>query len=184
MSKEETGFINYYVCPECRYYWVETWSCACDSECHKCGLRNISPLKYMDLMAPDWCNECTEKWIKTGTDSLCLGAIFPFGTCRNCGKELENDMNDIHEETAAKIFESPDGGKTVYERNFGEEERTIVKTEDDEKWEAIQKHCRELSKEMIRWQEEEFARWDKHDITEDECNTNYTDIDIGEDFQL
>jgi hypothetical protein len=26
------------------------------------------------------------------------------------------------------IFESPDGGKTVYKRNIGETERTIIKT--------------------------------------------------------
>ena len=55
-------------------------------------------------------------------------------------KQLENmltalDMNTISEiksevknpDSQTKIFESPDNGNTVYSRNFGETERTLVK---------------------------------------------------------
>lgn len=31
-----------YRCPECGYEWTEQWSCACDSECPQCGLKNIT----------------------------------------------------------------------------------------------------------------------------------------------
>ena len=34
-------------------------------------------------------------------------------------------------EEPKKIYESPDGGKTVYERNFGETERRLVDDDDD-----------------------------------------------------
>jgi len=34
----------------------------------------------------------------------------------------------------AKIFESPDRGKTIYERDFGSTERRIVKTSVQQQW--------------------------------------------------
>lgn len=34
----------------------------------------------------------------------------------------------------AKIFESPDRGKTIYERDFGSTERRIVKTAVQQQW--------------------------------------------------
>lgn len=34
----------------------------------------------------------------------------------------------------AKIYESPDKGKTVYERNFGETERRLIKTSVQQQW--------------------------------------------------
>ena len=33
-----------------------------------------------------------------------------------------------------KIYESPDKGKTVYQREFGESERTLVKTAVQQQW--------------------------------------------------
>lgn len=33
---------------------------------------------------------------------------------------------DMFEELKPKIYESPDNGKTVYERNFGEQKRRLV----------------------------------------------------------
>lgn len=33
-----------------------------------------------------------------------------------------------------KIYESPDGGKTVYARNFGETERYLVKSSVQQQW--------------------------------------------------
>lgn len=43
---------------------------------------------------------------------------------------------DMFEELKPKIYESPDGGKTVYEREFGADPstRTIVKTAIQEQW--------------------------------------------------
>jgi len=33
-----------------------------------------------------------------------------------------------------KIYESPDGGKTVYARNFGETERHLIKSSVEQQW--------------------------------------------------
>lgn len=35
-----------YRCPECGHEWTEQWSCACDSECPACGLKNIEALSW------------------------------------------------------------------------------------------------------------------------------------------
>ena len=137
-----------------------------------------------------WCSECNENWVDVWSCAC-------NDKCPSCNKEIEPyestdvrgelQMNDIHKETAAKIFESPDG-KTVYEREFGKDERILVETEADEKREAIQAHCKKLSAEMLEWQEEEFARWGKpysdKNMTDDNCTDKFTDIDIGEDFQI
>lgn len=37
-----------YRCPTCGHEWQEQWSCACDSECPACGLRNITALSWDD----------------------------------------------------------------------------------------------------------------------------------------
>lgn len=41
---EEVLYINQYECPQCGYEWEDTWSCACDDDCPKCGARHISPV--------------------------------------------------------------------------------------------------------------------------------------------
>lgn len=41
---------------------------------------------------------------------------------------------DMFEELKPKIYESPDGGQTVYSRNFGSAERTLVKTAVQQQW--------------------------------------------------
>lgn len=43
MSKAETGFANFYRCPECKTAWEDEWSCACNDECPGCGLKDIEP---------------------------------------------------------------------------------------------------------------------------------------------
>lgn len=35
-----------YRCPQCGHDWTEQWSCACDSECPSCGLKNITALSW------------------------------------------------------------------------------------------------------------------------------------------
>lgn len=47
--------------------------------------------------------------------------------------DLSNNAWDIKLETP-KIFESPDKGKTIYERDFGSAERTLVKTSVQQQW--------------------------------------------------
>lgn len=37
-----------YRCPDCDHEWQEQWSCACDSECPNCGLKNITALSWSD----------------------------------------------------------------------------------------------------------------------------------------
>lgn len=37
-----------YRCPECDHEWQEKWSCACDSECPNCGLKNITALSWSE----------------------------------------------------------------------------------------------------------------------------------------
>lgn len=49
----------------------------------------------------------------------------------------EYDRNDPNRENpfvGKKIYESPDGGKTVYSRTIGKEGRTLVKEEKQKKW--------------------------------------------------
>ena len=38
-----------YTCPDCGHEWQETYECACDSECPKCGTRNISAAHWAEL---------------------------------------------------------------------------------------------------------------------------------------
>jgi hypothetical protein len=48
---------------------------------------------------------------------------------------------DMFEELKPKIYESPDKGKTVYERDFGADPstRTIVKTSVQQQWKIVDK---------------------------------------------
>ena len=36
-------------CPDCDHEWQEQWSCACDSQCPNCGLKNITALSWSDV---------------------------------------------------------------------------------------------------------------------------------------
>jgi hypothetical protein len=50
-----------------------------------------------------------------------------------------NDFDGAHQvggvnDQKAKIYESPDKGKTIYERDFGSAERTLVKTSVQQQW--------------------------------------------------
>ena len=44
---------------------------------------------------------------------------------------------DMFEEMKPKIYESPDKGQTVYERDFGSTERTLVKTAIQQQWKIV-----------------------------------------------
>jgi hypothetical protein len=44
---------------------------------------------------------------------------------------------DMFEELKPKIYESPDKGQTVYARDFGSTERTLVKTAIQQQWTII-----------------------------------------------
>jgi hypothetical protein len=35
-----------YQCPDCGHEWKEQWSCACDSECPACGMKNITAVTW------------------------------------------------------------------------------------------------------------------------------------------
>lgn len=41
---------------------------------------------------------------------------------------------DMFQDLKPKIYESPDGGETVYARDFGSKERTLVKTAVQQQW--------------------------------------------------
>lgn len=43
-----SGFINHYVCPDCKTGWTDEWSCMVDDDCPECGARHISPFKSED----------------------------------------------------------------------------------------------------------------------------------------
>jgi hypothetical protein len=43
----------------------------------------------------------------------------------------------MFEELKPKIYESPDGGETVYSRDFGSTERTLVKTAVQQQWTIV-----------------------------------------------
>jgi hypothetical protein len=50
-----------------------------------------------------------------------------------------NDFDGAHQvggvnEQKPKIYESPDKGKTIYERDFGSAERRIIKTSVQQQW--------------------------------------------------
>ncbi|TPI84081.1 hypothetical protein FJ423_04720 [Mesorhizobium sp. B2-8-9] len=42
-------YLNSYHCYRCDQYWVEQWSCGCDSECPYCEARNVTALDSHDL---------------------------------------------------------------------------------------------------------------------------------------
>ena len=44
---------------------------------------------------------------------------------------------DMFEELKPKIYESPDKGQTVYSRDFGSTERTLVKTAVQQQWTIV-----------------------------------------------
>lgn len=43
--------------------------------------------------------------------------------------ELGNALRRMYFSGGTKIYESPDGGKTVYSRNIGESQKTLIKNE-------------------------------------------------------
>lgn len=46
-AEDEERLLNIeYRCPNCGHEWEEQWSCACDSECPKCGTQDISALSW------------------------------------------------------------------------------------------------------------------------------------------
>jgi hypothetical protein len=38
-----------YICPACGEDWEEVWECACDSECPKCGARNVEAHEWNEV---------------------------------------------------------------------------------------------------------------------------------------
>ena len=44
---------------------------------------------------------------------------------------------DMFEESKPKIYESPDKGQTIYSRDFGSTERTLVKTAVQQQWTIV-----------------------------------------------
>jgi DNA-directed RNA polymerase subunit RPC12/RpoP len=47
-AEEERLLDIEYRCPECDHDWQEQWSCACDSQCPNCGLKNVLALSWSD----------------------------------------------------------------------------------------------------------------------------------------
>jgi hypothetical protein len=49
-----------------------------------------------------------------------------------------NDFDGAHQvggvSSSPKIYESPDGGKTIYEREFGSTERRLIKSAVEQQW--------------------------------------------------
>ena len=43
-----------FTCPECGYYFEESWSCAADEDCPECGHRHISPDGVFDTELKTW----------------------------------------------------------------------------------------------------------------------------------
>jgi len=48
-DEENTIFDILYNCPFCHHEWRETWTCACDSDCPKCGTRNIEAKSWKEI---------------------------------------------------------------------------------------------------------------------------------------
>jgi DNA-directed RNA polymerase subunit RPC12/RpoP len=47
-AEEERMLDIEYRCPDCDHEWQEQWSCACDSQCPNCGLKNVLALSWSD----------------------------------------------------------------------------------------------------------------------------------------
>lgn len=66
--------------------------------------------------------------------------ILPPEICEAAGLEtgdtleikVKDEVMTITKKPIPKIYESPDGGKTVYSRNFGSKERELIKKLDEE----------------------------------------------------
>ena len=41
----EEQFVNYYRCPLDGEEWAEVWSCCCNSQCPRCGTKDIESYK-------------------------------------------------------------------------------------------------------------------------------------------
>lgn len=40
---------SHYLCPDCDHEWSDTWSCACNSQCPACGIKDIEPVHEVTL---------------------------------------------------------------------------------------------------------------------------------------
>ena len=47
-EENEEKYLNYYKWPECGTEWTGTWSCCCNDECPKCGIKDIEPVKSVE----------------------------------------------------------------------------------------------------------------------------------------
>jgi len=55
------------------------------------------------------------------------------------------------------IYESPDGGKTLFRRQFGDHSTMEqIPTEEDKKQARIKEHCKKLDTEMLKWEKESY----------------------------
>lgn len=79
-------------------------------------------MKQLDLF------EDTMNWPNDFDGAHSVGGV-EAGICR-----AASDGVHILVDAPKKIYESPDRGKTVYERNFGETERRLIKTSVQQQW--------------------------------------------------
>ncbi len=49
IDEEAIRFRNHYRCPRCGEEWTDDWSCACNDECPKCGMKDIMPTHSEDI---------------------------------------------------------------------------------------------------------------------------------------
>lgn len=45
-GEDDRQYLICYVCPRCDHGWSDVWDCACDDDCPRCGLGNITPTEY------------------------------------------------------------------------------------------------------------------------------------------
>jgi len=55
------------------------------------------------------------------------------------------------------IYESSDGGQTIFRRRFGDRStKEQITSEEDKKQARIKEHCKKLDAEMLEWEQEDY----------------------------
>jgi len=86
------------------------------------------------------------------------------------------------------IYESCDGGNTIFRRRFGSDEQEqvqIEQVENDLRWERIQVHLKRQDAEMLKWEQDGYYdQFTKEAETENKNNMTPKDQKVPCFYQL
>jgi len=83
------NYLIRYKCPDCGEKWEDLYSCACDAQCPKCGIKNISPMMWKPAGLA-WTEKQTARW------ELDLDSIVERTTISLSARELAAIIRKMH----------------------------------------------------------------------------------------